>query len=332
MTTTKPGRTQALARPCSRAPSLAIVVVNWNTGGYLARCLAAVAQAVRAFPGPSEVVCVDNASSDGSFAAVTTSPVPVRAVARSANGGFARACNEGAAVVAADYLLFLNPDTEIAPDALARTVAFLAAPGNAGVGICGIQLVDEAGAPALSHSPFPTLRGFLARALGLHKVRVRDAARTAAVPPAGGERAQEVDQVIGAFFLIRRSLFVALGGFDTRFFVYFEEVDLALRAHRAGWRSVCLPDVHALHAGGGATRRVKATRLFYSLRSRLQFAFKHFPPVSAWALVGLTFGLELPARLAQAALHGSWREARDVAAAYRRLVAALPGAADGGAS
>jgi GT2 family glycosyltransferase len=84
-----------------------------------------------------------------------------------------------------------------------------------------------------------------------------------------------VDQLIGAFFVVRRSLFESLGGFDERFFVYYEEVDFSWRARQAGYSSVYLPGVHALHHGEASSGQVKGRRLFYLLRSRALYARKH---------------------------------------------------------
>ena len=118
--------------------------------------------------------------------------------------------------------------------------------------------------------------------------------------------------------MIRRPLFDALGGFDERFFVYFEEVDLSLRARHAGYRSVYFHDAQAYHRGGLSSDQVKAARLYYSLRSRLLYAWKHFSPVQAWFVMAVTFGVEWPARaLAAAVRRGGAPE--ETAAAFRRL-------------
>jgi len=94
-----------------------------------------------------------------------------------------------------------------------------------------------------------------------------------------------VDQVIGAFFLVRRALFETLGGFDERFFMYFEEVDFSKRAQMRGAASVYLGAARAFHSGGYSSRQVKASRLFYSLRSRFLYGFKHFRPAEAVAVL-----------------------------------------------
>ena len=110
-----------------------------------------------------------------------------------------------------------------------------------------------------------------------------------------------VDQIIGAFFLIRRHLFEQCSGFDERFFVYYEEVDLALRAKSLGYSSFYLASVNAFHSGGGTTQSVKALRLFYSLRSRIIYAEKHYNNWQFWTLITLTLSVEFGLRMAHEA-------------------------------
>ena len=120
------------------------------------------------------------------------------------------------------------------------------------------------------------------------------------------DQTQDVDQVMGAFFMIRRPIFKSLSGFDERFFVYFEEVDLSLRAHQAGWRSVYLAEAQAFHAGGGVSRHVKAKRLYYSLRSRILYVFKHFNPFTAMLVLLTTLLIEPLSRSLLAICRLSW--------------------------
>jgi len=132
-----------------------------------------------------------------------------------------------------------------------------------------------------------------------------------------------VDQVIGAFFLVRRSLYDLIGGFDERCFVYFEEVDFALRAKRKGYSSYYLSDVKLYHKGGGSSEKVKGKRLFYSLRSRIQYGFKHFSLLEALALLVLTLTLELVARIAQAIFSLSKSRFNETIRGYSQLIVYL---------
>ena len=84
-----------------------------------------------------------------------------------------------------------------------------------------------------------------------------------------------VDQVIGAFFLITKDIFEQLNGFDERFFVYYEELDLSKRVHDSGYKTMYISEIQAYHKGGGTSEQVKALRFFYSTRSSLIYSFKH---------------------------------------------------------
>ncbi len=129
-----------------------------------------------------------------------------------------------------------------------------------------------------------------------------------------------VDHVIGAFYLIRRDVFERLGGFDERFFMYLEDLDLSLRVLAAGGKCLFAADATAHHAGGGTTRNIKATRLFYSVRSRLQFATKHFGVVSAALVWFASLTVEPLLRSVSAVLRGSKDELSEVWGGYAQLL------------
>ncbi|CAD5370699.1 Glycosyltransferase family 2 protein [Rubrivivax sp. A210] len=305
--------------PPTRPPSLAIVIVNWNTRNQLRECLASISPAVTPDFALEDVVVVDNASSDDSMQGIEACGLPLRVQRNAANRGFAAACNQGAAGLKADYLLFLNPDTRLFGSSLVEPMRFMQDPIHADVGICGVRLVDEAGLPSTSAARFPTLRVMVGSVLRISRfwprafpAHLHDAAELGGSGP--------VDQVIGAFFLIRRDLFKRCAGFDERFFVYFEEVDLSLRARQLGHASYFLATASAFHKGGGSSERVKAARLFYSLRSRFLYARKHFSAPEVAAVLLLT-AVELPLRLTQGLLRRSWSDIENTAVAYGRLLA-----------
>jgi GT2 family glycosyltransferase len=135
---------------------------------------------------------------------------------------------------------------------------------------------------------------------------------------------REVDQVMGAFFLVRGSVFRALSGFDERFFVFYEDVDFSLRARRQGFSSFYLSDARAYHREGGSTRAIPGARLLYAWQSRVGYVNKHFG--LAWSiLVGVaTLALELPARLLRASFRKSLADARATMWATTRYAASLP--------
>lgn len=298
--------------------SIDIVIVNWNTGDVLRECLQSIADGA-AGVALARVVVVDNASSDNSLALALTAPLAVQVIRNDVNRGFGAACNQGAASSPADYLLFLNPDTRLEVDTLRNTIAFLEGTAQRDVGICGIRLEGDDGHASTSAARFPSPLMFFGEASGLARLLPALFPRHLLTAQECGSTG-DVDQVIGAYFVIRRPLFDTLQGFDERFFVYFEEVDLSLRARLAGYRSMVFDGAQAYHKGGLSSDQVKAARLFYSLRGRLLYAWKHFSTTRAWAVMAITFGVEWPARLAVAALKGGTARA-ETAEAFQRLLA-----------
>ena len=125
--------------------------------------------------------------------------------------------------------------------------------------------------------------------------------------------------MIGAFYLVRRNLYEELGGFDERFFVYLEDLDFSYRARQHGWHTQYLADVQAFHAGGGTSDQVKALRLYYALRSRIQYSFKHHGRFGAFCVLAATVVAEPLARLAVAIARRSWINAWETLQAYTRL-------------
>ena len=303
--------------------SLDIVIVNWNAGEQLRRCLDSLAKTERGGFDLKRVVVVDNASSDGSAGGLDCRMFPLTIVGNSRNEGFAAACNRGASGSEADYLLFLNPDTELFAGSISKPVAFMESPENQRIGIAGIQLVDERGAVSRSCAAFPSLARCISRALGLYQLWPR-AFPSYIMQEWDHGASREVDHVSGAFYLARRAVFETLGGFDERFFVYLEDLDFSYRTRLAGWKSYYLAEARAFHRGGGVSEQVKAERLFYSTSSRILYAFKHFKRIDAIALMLVTVALEPPVRLCSAIAGGSTESARATARGYALLYRALP--------
>jgi N-acetylglucosaminyl-diphospho-decaprenol L-rhamnosyltransferase len=299
-----------------------IVVVNWNTGDYLRECLQSIVLADGDDAEVTRVTVIDNASADGSAADLDDLDLPLEVVHNDSNVGFAAACNQGAEGSEADYLLFLNPDTRLFPDTLAVVTGFMDSERAARIGICGAQVLDPDGGPAISCARFPTLPVLFGKMTGLDLVLPR-LFPSHHLTPAETRHSGLVDQVIGAFFLVRRELFTRLGGFDTRYFIYYEEVDFALRALREGFRSYFLKEARILHAENVSSEQVRDVRLYHSLRSRLIYARRHWPRWQAILLAVLTLGVELPARLTMAVVRRSRSDLSATASAYGMLVGDL---------
>jgi N-acetylglucosaminyl-diphospho-decaprenol L-rhamnosyltransferase len=297
---------------------LDVVIVNWNGGDLLRACLAGLAATDDA--AGVQVTVVDNASRDDSLDRLPPMPRPLRVIRSGENLGFGRACNRGAAAGEAPAILFLNPDARVAPDAL--RIARAALLSDPGTGIVGARLIDPDGRTQRSCARAPSPGGLVGRALALDRLGL--------VAPhflTEWDHAEDraVDQVMGAFLMIRRDLFAALGGFDERFFVYFEDVDLCARARAAGLDVRHVAAATAAHLGQGTTRRARAHRLACFLESQIRYAGKHHGAGTALALVAASFLVQVPLRLAQALVRRAPREAVETLRAAGLLARALPG-------
>jgi len=251
----------------SEEPRVAVVVVSFETRETLLEGLTALVSEPMA-----SVVVVDNASRDGTAAAVRERFPSVRLVANSENVGFARACNQGARESQAPYLLFLNPDATLAPGSLRALAALLDAKPR--VGIVGPRTRSGSGAIQVSTgddlSPLAELR---------QRRLVKGVARREASVLAEAEALhaveREVDWVSGACLLIRREAFDAVSGFDERFFLYEEDADLCRRVRGAGSTVLFSPSAEARHAlGRSMAQAPERARLEYQ-RSHLLYYRKH---------------------------------------------------------
>lgn len=293
-----------------------IVIVNWNSGFQLLECVKSIFMFGENLV--HKITVVDNGSTDNSLCAVEG----VEIIRSEVNLGFAKACNIGAVQSSAKYILFLNPDARLMDGALEKVCAFMDSESASSVGICGVRLLDEKGSVQRHCARFPTWRTWVSHSLGLsalfpsrfsaHFMREFDHLSN-----------RKVDHVIGAFFFVRNEIFKNLDGFDERYYVYLEDLDFSLRAKQVNWESFYLADAIAFHKGGGTSEQIKATRLFYSLRSRIYYVFKHYTRTQAWGVLSISLIIEPVSRLARAALRGSGQEIYDTVRGYIMLWADL---------
>ena len=301
-------------------PKLDVVIVNWNSANQLGECLRSIEASQHRCLTLSSVIVIDNASTDDSMNGLPAS-LPLVTIVNRSNRGFGAACNQGAAASNADFILFLNPDTRLCADSLDKVMSFLSTEAGDTVGICGIKLVDRFGQVARCCARFPSATRFMMHGLGMGRL----------IPKAGlfmtdwnHADTRYVDHVIGAFLIIRRSLFESLAGFDERFFVYYEDLDLSYRAKALGWPTLYFSGATAFHAGGGTSDQIKATRLFYAWRSRIQYAFKHFSILGAACVLLSILSAELLARCTFALIRRSMSTFIETLSAYLMLLRWLP--------
>lgn len=288
-----------------------IVIVNWNSGSQLADCLYSLSQS-QVF-NQWAIRVVDNGSSDRSEACAENVQ-DVQLLKLRANKGFAAACNAAAAEGNGEFILFLNPDARLLPEMLRKLSAEIEAPENSSVAVFGVKLIGEDGQTQRGCARFPTPLHFIVKSLGLTKL---SGVKNMHMSDWDHEETRLVDHVIGAFYMIRRSVFEAVGGFDERFFVYLEDLDLSRRVYDAGYSVKYIATLTAFHRGGGVSEQVKAQRLFYSLRSRVIYARKHFSTPAALLVAGFALGPEFIARGAEAVLRWDLSRICELLRAYR---------------
>ncbi len=230
------------------------VVVNWNAGGLLLACARTLVEA-----GAAEIVVVDNGSSDDSVERLEAARLAtVRVVRAGVNLGYGAGINRGVAVAGAGHVLVCNPDLLLDESCIGALVARLEA--EPGLGIVGPRLRNPDGSTYVSGRPFPSLRDALGHAFAGLVWKQNPWSRRYLQTSWDRSDAADVDWASGALLLVRRSTFEQLGGFDERFFMFMEDVDLCWRARQAGWRVALEPAAGAVHVVG-ASRAARPYRM-----------------------------------------------------------------------
>lgn len=256
---------------------VSVVIVSYNTAHLIERCIAALRRASAGLA--VGLVVVDNASRDGSVAAVRRAAPDAVLVENAVNVGFGRANNQALAHAQGRHLLLLNADAYVEPDTLHLCVDYL--DRHPECGVLGALSVDERGRPSFAGRSFPTPWRAFAQQTGLFGRRlVMDDRYDPARPGAQVDGALDTDWVVGCFYLVRREALDRVGLFDPRYFLYFEEVDHCRAVRDAGYAVRCLPAARVVHEGGGSAssdgaldsaRQISA----YQVESGLLYFRKH---------------------------------------------------------
>jgi hypothetical protein len=263
---------------------LSVIIVNWNTAALLMDCLESVFRNSDGIS--SEIVVVDNGSTDGSVEAVRRNFPAVNIIQNSENFGFAKANNQALKICAARYAVLLNTDARLEPGALATFLAFMDREKD--VAACCGQLLDSDGTTQNSFSVFPSLATELLNKSLLKLLLPRW------YPSKWGPFAQPVriDSVIGACMAIRTADLGTVGLLDEDYFFFFEETDWCRRAQGAGKRIVFIPSARITHMQGQSVSRDPVGSSIEYYRSRYTYFRKHHPlPVRFLLRVGLMFKL-----------------------------------------
>jgi GT2 family glycosyltransferase len=231
---------------------LSVIIVNWKSAAYLDRCLQSIVDKTGGIT--YEIIVVDNASYDGSEAVARRYGAAVRFVQSNENVGFAKANNLGFRHSNGRILLFLNPDTEVARDSLARMHHRLLRLSDAGA--LGCRILNPDGTVQTSCiQAFPTIANQFFDADWLRRLTPRSRLWGMAplFDPAVG--AAEVEAISGACLMVHRAVFEQVGLFSTEYFMFAEDIDLCFKVRQAGFKNYYSGEATIVHYGGGSTRQ-----------------------------------------------------------------------------
>ena len=249
--------------PSSQEKTVGLVLVTYQSAEDLPGFLETLPSAVE--PYTVEVIGVDNVSTDASAGIVEA--FGGRMIRNSRNVGLSAAINQGAATTDAEWILVANPDTQLTSGSVAALVD--SATSDDRIGMIGPRIARLDGTPYPSGRRFPSLTGGIAHALLGGMWPSNPATRRYFGTPV--TELGDVDWISGCCMLFRREAFDAVGGFDDRYFLYFEETKMALDMHRGGWRVVLDPSVEIRHREGGSMRSAPFRKVRTHHRSALRF-------------------------------------------------------------
>ena len=254
---------------------LSILIVNWNTKDLVVECVNSIlAAVVRSQTLPFEVVVVDNNSQDGSAAALEgkfeTNP-KVHIIKAAENLGFAKGCNLAFKHCSGEYILLLNPDSEVVSDSLEKLVDYLKNHPQAGA--VGGKITSPGGTIQQSVRKFPDPLSSFLMFTGFYRF-LRP--RWYLMDDFDYNKEQAVDQVMGACLLTRRSIIEQIGFLDENFWLWYEEVDFCYRIRQAGYLIMYYPEAVFIHHGGRsfsqvsvfARKKIMANSLLYYFKKR----------------------------------------------------------------
>ena len=272
---------------------VSIVIVSYNTRDVTRQCLEHVH--THATGVSHEVLMVDNASADGSADMVAADFPWVKLIRLEENRGFAGGNNPAMKIARGRYILLLNSDAFLAGGVLEKTIQYL--DDHTNIGVLGCKLTDPDGTMQPSARMLPGPVNKILHITGL-AARFPDSKFFGRVDYTWWDHSEpkSVGWVVGAYFLIRRETIETIGVLDDRYFLYFEEIDYCLSAHRAGWDVVFFPYASVIHLGGQSSvktgKRVSAKGR-QMIAIRITSEFRYYRKLYGWLHVLLAAGIEL---------------------------------------
>jgi hypothetical protein len=272
---------------------LSILIVTWRTRDLLDACLASIRQ----YPPsrPYEVIVVDNDPADGTSSMVKSKYPEAILIDSGGNVGYAEGNNIAFARASGDFLLTLNPDTEVTEGTFEKSIERLKA--HPKFGCLGIKLVGIDGKTQSSVRGFPTALALFGEITGLGRTWPNSPLGSYRLSNFDYDREQPGPQPMGTYLLFRREALARVGDieapFDPSFPIFFNEVDLLYRLDKAGWPTLYTPATWVRHHGGESTKQVRKSMIWESHRSLLRYLWKHhgkgLGAVGLWGLSAVVY-------------------------------------------
>ena len=270
----------AMAKPVS----VSVIIVTWNSSRDIEVCLRSIPAALGGLLG--ETIIVDNGSSDATAALIESLSRTMSMVAilrNSKNLGFSGANNLAIRSAQGKYILLLNPDTQLQPNAIARLVTCL---NTSNAGMVGAHHRNANGSTQPSVRSFPTLRAMLLLLLKAHHYAPTLPALTAYFAKNFDyEKTQPADQLAGSCLLVSRSVIKQIGGLDERLNIWFEDVDWCKRAHAAGIGVWYCGNSEVFHLGGQSFAQLSTLSRQRQFNRSLRYYMKKHHCIAAWLAV-----------------------------------------------
>ena len=258
----------------SDIPHISIIIVNYNVKEYLANLLSSLEKAKQRFD--LEIFVVDNASKDGSKEYIPSTFPFINYIYNEENVGFGKANNQAIQLASGKYILIINPDTLVSEDTLSVLHSYMEAHEDCGACGCKILNPDGTFAPE-SRRSIPTIRSAASKVLGLNAVFPKSKVFAEYyLGWLGEDEASDIPVLSGSFMFYRAKVLKELEGFDERFFMYGEDIDLCFRTTKLGYRIYYNPETSIIHYKGESTKKgdLKYVRLFN--KANYQFFEKHY--------------------------------------------------------
>ncbi len=256
------------------SPKVSVLIVSYNVKQYLIHCIDSIKKSD--YTGQIEIIVVDNNSFDGSLDAIKSKIKDVICIQNDINIGFGKAVNQAAKVATGKYFLILNPDTIIEESTLSTFVNYL--DENSTVGLVGPKIVNSDGSLQKgSKRSFPTIGVAVPKLMGLDKIFPKSKwAGRYNLNYLNPDETHKVDAISGSCMFIRSDLFNKIGGFDERFFMFGEDLDLCYQVYQQEFDVYYLPKTQIMHYQGESVKSAPYDSLNAFYQAMILFSEKHF--------------------------------------------------------